>query len=68
MSKLTYLRAEAKKHGLTFKALNLYLNGRRAYQLFNRETGQAVGGYTTIACAYDDQRHTNYFSEYKGVK
>lgn len=68
MSKLAYLRAEAKKHGLTFKAVNLRLNGNQAYQLFNRKTGQAVGGYTTIACAYDDQRHTNYFSEYKGAE
>lgn len=64
MNKLSYLRAEAKKHNLTFKAVNVYLNGNRAYQLFNRETGQKVGGLTTIACAYDDQRHTGYFSEY----
>lgn len=64
MKKLSYLRAEAKKFGLTFKAVSCTLNGKQAYSLFNRVTGQKVGGLTTIECAYSDQQHTNYFSEY----
>lgn len=65
MNKLAYLRTEAKKFGLTFKAVNAYLNGKRAYRLFNRATGQAVGSITTLNCAFDDQQQTNYFAEHR---
>jgi hypothetical protein len=67
MNKVSYLRAEAKKFGLTFKAVNVTLNGNQAYKLFNRSTGQSVGSMTTIACAFDDQHHTNYFAEHSAL-
>ena len=67
MNKLSYLRTEAKKFGLTFKVVSVTLNGKQGYKLFNRATGQSVGGVTTIAAAYDDQRHTNYFAEHSAM-
>ena len=67
MNKLSYLRAEAKKFGLTFKSVNVTLNGKQGYKLFNRKTGEPVGSVTTLVSAFDDQQHTNYFAEHSAL-
>jgi hypothetical protein len=64
--KLKALRAEAKKHGFTFRAINAHLNGVRAYHLFDRKSGARVGSMTTIGHEFDAlQNGASDFSEYR---
>ena len=47
-------RKEAKKYGLTFKAVqNVYYNGNKAYALFSRSTGQKLSMDLLLNCAYN---------------
>jgi hypothetical protein len=56
--KLKFLRAQAKRHGLTFKAVNSYWNDVQAYALFNRVTGERVTeSCDTISNWYDNEMH-----------
>ena len=56
--KLKFLRAQAKKHGLTFKKVNAYWNGKQAYAFFNRTTGERVTeSCDTISGWYDNEAH-----------
>lgn len=68
-AKLKALRVEAKKHGFTFRAVNTYLNGVRAYHLFDRKSGEAVGGLTTIGHEFNAlENGACQFSEYRGAR
>lgn len=56
--KLKFLRAQAKKHGLTFKAVNCYWNSKQAYAFFNRATGERITeSFDTISGWYDNEMH-----------
>ncbi|MEG0835516.1 MAG: hypothetical protein RR413_08720 [Christensenellaceae bacterium] len=47
-------RAEAKKHGLTFKkSARLTINGGAAYLYAKRKTGEVVREHLTLGLAYD---------------
>lgn len=47
-------RAEAKKHGLTFKKMeSATINGRPAYKYVKRGTGEMVRGHLTLSLAFE---------------
>ena len=47
-------RAEAKKHGLTFKRMSrLNINGSPAYMYVKRGTGEPVRSNLTLGLAFD---------------
>ena len=65
MNKLSMLRLEAKKNGLTFKKVNEYWNGAQAYGLFNRETGVRVGCSSgTLNGWFENEQHQGVISNY----
>lgn len=64
--RLKQLRAEAKKHGLTFKAVNVTYNGSQAYALFSRSTGLQVSNDNILTNWYDGLWHESIIENYKG--
>jgi hypothetical protein len=46
-------RAEAKKHGLTFKKMSTAIDGNVRYMYAKRGTGRVVSSGLTLGTAYD---------------
>ncbi len=61
--KLKFLRSEAAKNGLTFKQVNVNLNGNQGYALFERKTGYKFPSVYTIDSAFLDQMHSSFMSD-----
>ena len=53
---LSEIRNYAKKNGMTFKRQNATINGKQAYQLTNRETGEVIRQNFTLWNAYSDMQ------------
>lgn len=62
--RLPFLRAEAKRHGLTFTRVAVNFDGAPAYRLFCRRTGSRKSALNTLAGWYDLQARDDVFAEY----
>ena len=59
---LSEVRAYAKTLGMTFKRQNATVNGKSAYMLISRKTGEVVAKNLTLSTAYDSLQD-GYFDE-----
>ena len=57
---LAKLRTYAKTLGMTFKRQNATINGKVAYMLTNRKTGEVLAKNLTLSSAYDSMQE-GYF-------
>lgn len=59
---LKTLRAAAKERGLTFKEQNAYINGKQAYIITKRKTGEVLSKNHTLQSAFDNQENCGFIS------
>lgn len=51
---LSFIRAEARQSGLTFKQQQNYINGKTAYKVIDRKTGALLASNMTLSMAYEN--------------
>lgn len=59
---LSEIRAYAKNLGMTFKRQNATINGKSAYMLTNRKTGEVLAKNLTLWTAYENVQ-SGYFNQ-----
>ena len=51
---LSFVRAEARQLGLTFKQQQNYINGNKAYKVIDRKSGVLLASNMTLPMAYEN--------------
>ena len=59
---LSEIRAYTRNLGMTFKRQNATINGKTAYMLTNRRTGEVLSKNFTLCTAYDNMQ-SGYFDK-----
>ena len=59
---LSEIRAYARNLGMTFKRQNATINGKAAYMLINRKTGEVLAKNFTLWTAYENMQ-SGYFNQ-----